>query len=115
MVQIQGPSWGIGLKLFHLFIKPREKDSQKSIDDFKLIVVNLWPKLTIKEKSIIATYFGSSSQDQSIENNTKRILTRVLKLWNEKKWSANPSTHGLISDKLVALKVYSFELKYYCL
>ena len=56
--------------------------SQKSIDDFNLIVVNPSPKVTDQGKRIIATYFGSSSQDQCIENNAKRIVTHVLKRWN---------------------------------
>ena len=48
-----------------------------------MIVVNPPPKLTDQEKRIIATYFESSFQDQFIETNTRRILTRVLKRWNE--------------------------------
>ena len=48
-----------------------------------MIVVNPSPKLTDQENHNNATDFGSSSQDQSIENNTKRILTHVLNSWNE--------------------------------
>ena len=58
--------------------------SQKLIDDFKLIVVNTPPKLTNKEMRSIVTSFGYSSQDKIIENNTKIILTHILKRWNEK-------------------------------
>ena len=58
--------------------------SQKSIDGFKLIIVNPSPKLTDQEDSSIATSFGYSSQDKCIETSTKRILTHVLKRWNEK-------------------------------
>ena len=85
MVHIQGLSRGIGLKLFHLVINSREKDiknhdyEQKLIDYFKLVVVNTPPKLTDQEKRSIATSFGYSYQDQSIENNSKRILTHLLK------------------------------------
>ena len=65
---------------------------QKLIDAFKLIVVNPSPELTDQENRSIENYFGSSSQDQCIENNTKRILTHVLKRWNENKYSAHPIT-----------------------
>ena len=56
--------------------------SHKSIDDFKLIIVNPSPKLTNQENRSIETSFGSSSQYQCIETNTKRILTHVLNIWN---------------------------------
>ena len=56
-------------------------------------------------------YFDSSSQDQCIETNTKRILTHVLMRWNEDKSNARPSTCTLYPDKTVALKIYSIELK----
>ena len=49
--------------------------SKKSIDDFKLIVVNPPPKLTDQERRSIATYFLTISHYQSIEKNTKRIMT----------------------------------------
>ena len=85
--------------------------SQKSIDNFTLIFFNASPKLTDQEKRSIATYFGYSSKDQNNESNTKRILTHVLKRWNEKKSSAHPSTCTLTSAEFVALKAYSIELK----
>ena len=87
--------------------------SQKSIDNFKLIVVNTSPKLTDQGKCSIETYFGSSSQDQCIETNTKRILTCVLNSWNENKSIAHPSTYAFTPSETVALKIYSIELKYY--
>ena len=52
--------------------------SQKSINDFNLVLVNPSPKLTHLEKKHVMNYFDSSSQDQCIETNTKRILTHVL-------------------------------------
>ena len=58
--------------------------SYKSIDDFKPIVVNPPSELTDKGKRNIATSFGYYYQYQSIENNTKTILTHVLKCWNKK-------------------------------
>ena len=76
------------------------------IDDFNLIVVNPSPKLIDQENRSIATSFCSSSQDQSIENNTKIILNHILKRWNENKSSTNPSTHALTPAEIVALKLY---------
>ena len=49
-----------------------------------MIVVYPSPKLTGQEKQIIATSLGYSSQEKSIENNSKRIMTRLLKCYNEK-------------------------------
>ena len=99
----------------HQFKRKRQKKfhdySQKSIDNFKLIVVNPSPKLTHQAKRSIATYFGSSSQDQCIETNIKKVLTRVLKRWNENKSSVHLITSALTQAKTVAMKIYSFEIK----
>ena len=73
------------------------------------------PKLTDQEKRSIETYFGYSSQDKSIEDNTKRILTHILKHWNVNKEVTHPSAHAMAPAESVALKVYSIELKYYFL
>ena len=73
--------------------------------------MNPSPNLTDQEKRSIATSFGSSYQYQCIETNTKRILTHVLKRWNEKKSSAHPSTPALTSYETVYLKIYFIELK----
>ena len=56
--------------------------SQKSIDYFKLIIVNPSPKLTDQES--VMNYFDSYSQDQCIETNTEIIMTHVLNCWNER-------------------------------
>ena len=56
--------------------------SQKSIDDFKLIIVNPSPKLTNQEKKSVMNSFDYHYHDKCIETNTKRILTHVLKPWN---------------------------------
>ena len=84
---------------------------QKPIDDCKLIIMNPSPNLSDQEKRSIATYFGCSSQDQCIETNTKIILTRVLKRWNENTSSAHPSTCSLTPSEDLAPKTYSIEFK----
>ena len=64
------------------------------------------PKINLGHKSRkarITTTFGSSSQDQSIENNTES--------WNKNQSSAHPSTCALTYAELIALKVYSVKLK----
>ena len=53
--------------------------SQKSIDDFKLVLVTPSPKVTNQEKKCVGNSFDSSSQDQCIETNSKRILTHILR------------------------------------
>ena len=40
--------------------------SQKSIDDFELVLVTPYPKLTDKENKCVGDFFEVSSQDQSI-------------------------------------------------
>ena len=42
--------------------------SQKSIDDFELVLVTPSPKVTNQEKKRVRNSFNVSSQDQSIEN-----------------------------------------------
>ena len=59
--------------------------SQKSIDDFELVLVTPFPKLTDQEKRSVRNCFAASSQDQSIENIAKRILAHVLRRWKEEK------------------------------
>ena len=56
-------------------------------------------------------YFGYSSQDQCIENNTNIILTHVLNSWNENQSIAHPSTCALYPAETVASKIYSITLK----
>ena len=68
-------------------------------------------KLTDQEKRSITTSFGSSSQDQCIETNTKIILTHVLNIWNEKNSTAHPSACALNPAETVSLNIYSIELK----
>ena len=51
-------------------------------------------------------YFDSSSQDQCIETNTKRIMTHVLMRWKEDNFNAHPSTCALNAAEAVALNIY---------
>ena len=57
------------------------------------------------------TSFFAIHQDQSIENNTKKILTRILKSWDGKKSSAHPSAYTIAPAGFVSMKLYSIELK----
>ena len=45
--------------------------------------MNPSPKSTDQEKKNVMNSFDSSSQDQCIETDTKRILTYILMSWNE--------------------------------
>ena len=47
--------------------------SHKSIDDFELVIVTPFPKVTDQEKKIVRNFFDASSQDQSIFN---RLILR---------------------------------------
>ena len=81
--------------------------SQKSIDDFELVLVTPSPKVTDQEKKCVRNSFDVSSQDQCIETISKRILTRVLRHWDDIKSTAHPSTSVLTPSETVALKIYS--------
>ena len=85
--------------------------SQKSINDFILVILNPSTKLTDQEKTHVMNSFDYSSRDQCIETNTKIILTHVLMRWNEDNSNAHPSTCALTAAGTVALKIYSIELK----
>ena len=87
--------------------------SQKSIDDFELVLVTPSPKVTDQEKKCVRNYFDVSSQDRSIENTSKRILTHVLRRWKEDKSNAHTSISATTPAETVALKIYTIELKHY--
>ena len=101
----------------HQLLRKRLKQvhdySHKLIDDFKLVIVNLSPKLADQEKHSIATSFGSYFQDQCIKTNTKIIFTHVLKRWNANKYSEHPSKCALDPYETVAMRIYLIELKWY--
>ena len=85
--------------------------SQKSIDDSKLVIVTPSPKVTNQEKKCVRNSFDTSFQDQCIETNLKRIMTHVLRRWDDIKSNAHPSTSAMTPSETVALKIYSIELK----
>ena len=70
------------------------------------------PKLTDQEKKFLRNSFDVSSQDQSIENTSNRILTHVLRRWDGIESTAHPSTSAMTPDETVTLKIYSIELKH---
>ena len=86
--------------------------SQKSINDFELVLMTPSPKLTDQEKKYVRNYFDASSQNHFIETNSKRILTCVLRCWDGNKYNAHTSTSSLTPAETVALKIYSIELKH---
>ena len=55
--------------------------------------------------------FDYSSWYQCIETNKEIIMNHYLKSWNENKSIAHPSTCAFSPAKIVALKMYSIELK----
>ena len=69
------------------------------------------PEVTDQEKKCVRNCFDVSSQDQSIENTSKRILTHVLRRLKEDKSNTHPSTSAMTPAETVALKVYTIELK----
>ena len=86
--------------------------SKKSIDDFELVLVTPSPKVTDQEKKFVRNSFDVSYQYQSIETNSKRIPTHVLRRWYGIESTAHPSTSAVTPAETVALKIYSIELKH---
>ena len=72
-----------------------------------------YPKVTDQEKKCVRNSFDASSQDQCIETNPKRILTHVLRRWDDIKSTAHPSTSAMTPAEPVALKIYSIEPKHF--
>ena len=81
--------------------------SQKSIDDFELVLVTPSPKVTDQENNCVRNCFDVSSQDQSIENTSKRILTHLLRHLEDIESTAHPSTSEMTTAETVALNIYS--------
>ena len=92
--------------------KKMNEYSQKSIDDFELVLLTPSPKVTDQENKCVRNYFDVSSQDQCIETTSKRILTHVLRCWDDIKYTAHPSTSTMTPAETVGLKIYSIELKH---
>ena len=86
--------------------------SQKSIDDFKLVLVTPSPKVTDQQEKCVRNSFDASSKYQCIETNSKRIMTRVLRRLDDIKSNAHPSTSTMTPAERVAMKIYSIELKH---
>ena len=55
--------------------------SQKSINDFNLVIVNPYPKLTDQGNKSVMNYFDYSSQDHCIETNTKMALQLIMNIF----------------------------------
>ena len=80
--------------------------SQKSIDYFGLVLVTPSPKVTDQENKCVRDSFEVSSQDQSIENTSKIILTNGLRRWDDIESTEHPSTSAMTPAETVALKIY---------
>ena len=86
--------------------------SQKSIDGFEIVLVTPFPKVTDQEKKSVRNCLDASSQDQSIENTSKRILTHVLSRWDDIESTAHSSTSAMTPAETVAMKIYTIELNH---
>ena len=86
--------------------------SHKSIDDFELVLVTPSPKVTNQEKKCVRNSFGILSKDQCIETTSKRLMTHVLRRWDDIKCTAHPSISAITPAETIALKIYSIELKH---
>ena len=83
--------------------------SNKSLGDFRLIIISPPPTLTDKEKDTTANSFEEISQDKSIEMKVKIILTHVLRHCNENKSISHPNTSIIRPPEHVAISIFSID------
>ena len=98
----------------HTIQRKRQKpvDYRKnSLDDFRLMIVDPHPKLHIYDLEILSKCYGQAMKKESNEDIAKRLLTRLLKRWDQNKTQLHPSSTALTEAEHVSLKVCSIVLK----
>ena len=84
---------------------------EHSFDDFKLIVVYPSPKLHIDDLVILSKCDVPGMKKGTNEVIAKRVLTHLLKRWDQNKTQSHPSSSALSPAEHVSLKVCDIVLK----
>ena len=98
----------------HTLQRKRQKKvnyMENSFDDFKLMVVYPSPKLHIDDLVIISKCDVPGIKKGTNEVISKRVLTHLLKRWDQNKTQSHPSSIALSPAEHVSLKVCKFFLK----
>ena len=98
----------------HTLQRKRQKpvDYRKnSFDDFRLIIVDPHTKLDSDQLGLLSNCYGQSIKNESNEDIAKRVLTRLLKRWDQNKTQLHPSSTAITSAEHISLKVCSIVLK----
>ena len=75
------------------------------------MIVDPHPKLHIDDLVILSKCYGQAMKKETHEDIAKRILTRLLKRWDQNKTQSHPSSTSLTAAEHVSLKVCNIVLK----
>ena len=98
----------------HTLQKNRQKPvdyRDNSLDDFKLMIVYPHQKLHIDYLVILSKCNVSGTKKGTNEVIDKRVLTHLLKRWDQNKTQSHPSSTALSPAEHVSLKVCNIVLK----
>ena len=84
---------------------------ENSFDGFRLMIVDPHPKINIDDLVILSNCNGQAMKKETYEDIAKRILTHILKRWDQNKTQSHPSSAALTAAEHVSLKFYNIVLK----
>ena len=84
---------------------------ENSFDDFRLMIVDPHPKLHIDDLVILSECRVPGMKKGTNEDIAKRVLTHILKRWDQNKTQSHPSSSALSTAEHVSLKVFDIVLK----
>ena len=82
-----------------------------SFDDFRLMIVDPHPNLHIDDLVILSKCNVPGMKKGTNEVIAKRVLTHLLKCWDQNKTQSHPSSSALSPAEHVSLKVCDIVLK----
>ena len=69
------------------------------------------PKLYSDELELLSNCYGQSMKNQLNEDIAKRVLTHLLKRWDQNKTQSHPRSTAITSAEHISLKVCSIFMK----
>ena len=84
---------------------------ENSFDDFRLMVVDPHPKLHIDDLVILSKCDVPGMKKGTNEGIAKRVLTHLLKRWDQNKTQSHPSSTAINAEEQIYLKVCRIFLK----
>ena len=77
------------------------------------MILDPYPKLDSDELELLSKCYGRSMKNQSNENISKRVLTHLLKRWDQNKTQLHTRSTVITSAEHISLKVCSIVLTYF--